>query len=51
MRRHADRVTHLTLAAGFGVAMALLAPLLRSRAALWGGGGLAFGVALFYLPW
>lgn len=39
-------ITHLTLAAGFGVAMALLAPLLRSRAALWGG-GLAFGVVLY----
>ncbi len=39
-------VTHLTLAAGFGVLLALLTPLLRSRAALWGG-GLAFGLALY----
>ena len=38
--------THLTLAAGFGASLALLAPLLSSRAALWGG-GLAFGVALY----
>lgn len=41
-------VTHLTLAAGFGVLLALLAPLPRSRAALWGG-GLAFGVALYLI--
>lgn len=39
-------VTHLTLAAGFGVLLALLAPLLSSRAALWGG-GIAFGVVLY----
>ncbi len=39
-------VTHLTLAAGFGVLLALVAPLLRSRAALWGG-GIAFGVVLY----
>lgn len=41
-------ITHLTLAAGFGVALALLAPLLSSRAALWGA-GLAFGVALYLI--
>ncbi|HEV2058726.1 MAG TPA: hypothetical protein VGR11_05170 [Solirubrobacteraceae bacterium] len=39
-------ITHLTLAAGFGVLLALLAPLVSSRAALWGG-GLAFGVGLY----
>ena len=41
-------ITHLTLAAGFGVSLALLAPLLRNRAALWAG-GLAFGVALYLI--
>ncbi len=39
-------VTHLTLAAGFGVLLALLTPLLRSSAALWGG-GIAFGLVLY----
>lgn len=39
-------VTHLALAAGFGVLLALLAPLFSKRAALWGG-GVAFGVALY----
>ena len=39
-------ITHLTLAAGFGVALALLAPLLGSRAMLVGG-GVGFGVVLY----
>lgn len=39
-------VTHLTLAAAFGVLLALVAPLLGSRAALWGG-GIGFGVVLY----
>ncbi len=39
-------VTHLTLSAGFGVVLAVLAPLFATRAALWGG-GVAFGVALY----
>lgn len=39
-------VTHFTLAAGFGALLALLAPLLGRRAALWVG-GVAFGVVLY----
>ncbi len=39
-------ITHLTLSAGFGVLLALVTPLLASRAALWGG-GVGFGIALY----
>ena len=39
-------VTHLTLSAGFGVAFALLVPLLRGLRLL-AAGGVAFGVALY----
>ncbi len=39
-------VTHLTLSAGFGIALALLAPLLGSRARLVAGGA-GFGIVLY----